>query len=86
VKHHEFKPRGVCAQNIEFDLKEGIINNVKIHGGCQGNGAGIAKLVEGMKADEVITRLESVKCGGRPSSCPAQLAQALKAAAQTQQS
>jgi uncharacterized protein (TIGR03905 family) len=77
---HEYKPRGVCAQNIEFILNDGIVKDVKIHGGCQGNGAGMAKLVEGMEADEVIARLESVRCGGRSSSCPAQLALALKSA------
>ena len=75
---HEYTPRGVCAGKIEFDVNDGIINNVKIHGGCQGNSTGIAKLVEGMKADEVIEKLESIRCGGRPSSCPAQLAMALK--------
>jgi uncharacterized protein (TIGR03905 family) len=77
---HEYKPSGVCAAKMEFSLDNGIVNNVRISGGCQGNGAGIAKLVEGMKADDVIKRLENVRCGGRPSSCPAQLAQALKAA------
>ena len=76
---YEYTPRGVCAQKIEFTINDGTLNDVKIYGGCQGNGAGIAKLVEGMKTDDVIERLESIKCGGRPSSCPAQLAAAVKA-------
>jgi uncharacterized protein (TIGR03905 family) len=77
---HEYKPNGVCAGKIEFDLNNGVINDVKIIGGCPGNGSGIAKLVEGMKADDVIGKLENVRCGGRPSSCPAQLAKALREA------
>jgi uncharacterized protein (TIGR03905 family) len=78
---HQFKPKGVCAKDIEFTLDEvGVIRDVKISGGCQGNSTGIAKLVEGMKSDEVITRLENIRCGGRPTSCPAQLAEALKVA------
>jgi uncharacterized protein (TIGR03905 family) len=77
---HEFTPRGVCAKKIEFDVNNGIINDVKISGGCQGYGAGIANLVEGMKPKDVIARLENVRCGGKASSCPAQLALALKAA------
>jgi len=77
---HNYKPNGVCARDIEFNVSEdGVLNNVKISGGCQGNSAGIAKLVEGMKVDEVITRLDGIKCGARTSSCPAQLAAALKA-------
>jgi len=75
---HEYTPRGVCAGKIEFTVNNGSVGDVKIVGGCPGNGAAIAKLVEGMKADEVIAKLENVRCGGRPSSCPAQLAAALK--------
>ncbi|MCL2070803.1 MAG: TIGR03905 family TSCPD domain-containing protein [Oscillospiraceae bacterium] len=77
---YEFTPRGVCANKIEFDINNGVINDVRISGGCPGHGLGVAKLVEGMKADDVIERLESIRCGGRPSSCPAQLAAALKSA------
>ncbi|MCL1903936.1 MAG: TIGR03905 family TSCPD domain-containing protein [Oscillospiraceae bacterium] len=75
---YEYTPRGVCAQKIEFDINDGILHDVKIFGGCQGNGAGIARLVEGMKTDDVIQRLESIRCGARATSCPAQLAAALK--------
>ncbi|MCL2037372.1 MAG: TIGR03905 family TSCPD domain-containing protein, partial [Oscillospiraceae bacterium] len=75
----EYTPKGVCARKIEITVNDGVLNDVKISGGCSGNGAGIAKLVEGMKTQDVIERLESIRCGGKPSSCPAQLAQALKA-------
>ena len=74
-----FTPRGVCSRNINFDLEDGIIKNVKFTGGCNGNLQGIGKLVEGMKAEEVISRLESINCNGKATSCPDQLAQAIKA-------
>jgi uncharacterized protein (TIGR03905 family) len=79
---HEYTTRGVCAKKIEFTINtengEKVVNNVEIVGGCPGNGAAVAKLVEGMKANEVIEKLDGVRCGGRPSSCPAELAEALK--------
>ena len=75
---HEYTPRGVCAKKFEFNLENGIINDLKIIGGCAGNGAGIARLVEGMKTEDVIERLDGISCGGRPTSCPAQLAAALR--------
>ena len=74
-----FTPRGVCSRDINFDLEDGIIKNVKFTGGCNGNLQGIGKLVEGMKAEEVISRLESINCNGKGTSCPDQLAQAIKA-------
>ncbi|MCL1881446.1 MAG: TIGR03905 family TSCPD domain-containing protein [Oscillospiraceae bacterium] len=79
---HEYQPKGVCAQNFEFALggdNGDVITDVKIHGGCQGFGVGTAKLLVGMKVDDVIERLEGIRCGGKPSSCPAQFAEALKA-------
>jgi len=77
---HEYQPRGVCAKKMEFVLNDGVINDLKITGGCSGYSNGVMKLVEGMDAQEVIKRLEGVKCAGKPSSCPEQLAMALKAA------
>ena len=77
---HEYTPRGVCAGKIEFDINDNIVRNVRIIGGCAGNGIGIARLAEGMPVDDVITRLESIRCGGKSTSCPAQLAEALKIA------
>ena len=76
-----YKTKGVCARAIEFELAEdNKICNVKFIGGCDGNTTGISKLVEGMDANEVIKRLEGVNCGGKGTSCPDQLAKALKEA------
>lgn len=74
---YEFRPRGVCSQKITLDIEDGIVSNVKFTGGCHGNLQGIAKLVEGMSADEVIKRLSGIRCGFKPTSCPDQLAKAL---------
>ncbi|MBQ2864803.1 MAG: TIGR03905 family TSCPD domain-containing protein [Clostridia bacterium] len=74
---NSYKTKGVCAREINFDVENGIVKNVKFVGGCMGNTTGVSKLVEGMKIEEVISRLEGIKC--RPTtSCPDQLAQALK--------
>ena len=76
----EYTPKGVCSRKIEIDIENGIINKVLFVGGCNGNTQGISKLVEGMKAEDVISRLEGVNCNGRGTSCPDQLAKALKEA------
>lgn len=76
----EYTPKGVCSRKIEIDIENGIINKVCFVGGCNGNTQGISKLVEGMKAEDVISRLEGVNCNGRGTSCPDQLAKALKEA------
>jgi len=75
-----YKPSGVCSREINFEIEEntGIINKVQFIGGCAGNASGLSSLLIGMKVDEVITRLEGIKCGFRPTSCPDQLAKALK--------
>lgn len=77
---YEYKTKGTCSQMIYFDLEDGKVKNVQFLGGCNGNLKGIGKLVEGMDADEVIARLEGVRCGMKSTSCPDQLAKALKAA------
>ena len=77
---YEYKTKGTCSQRILFELNDGIVSNVQFIGGCNGNLQGIGKLVEGMNVDEVIARVEGISCGGRPTSCPDQLAQALKEA------
>ena len=74
-----YKTSGVCSKEIQFEIEDDIIKSVDFVGGCSGNTQGISKLVEGMSVDEVIKRLEGVKCGFRPTSCPDQLAQALRA-------
>ena len=76
----EYTPKGVCSRKIEIDIENGIINKVRFVGGCNGNTQGISKLVEGVKAEDVISRLEGVNCNGRGTSCPDQLAKALKEA------
>ena len=75
-----YKTRGVCSQYINFELNDGIVTNVQFLGGCNGNLKGIAALVEGMKAEDIIARVEGIKCGMKATSCPDQLAQALKEA------
>ncbi len=75
-----YKTRGTCSREIKFDIEDGKVKNVSFVFGCQGNTKGLAKLVEGMDADEVISRLEGIDCNGRGTSCPDQLAKAIKAA------
>ncbi len=74
-----YKTRGTCSQMISFDVKDGKVTDVQFMGGCHGNTQGVSRLVEGMPVDEVISRLEGIRCGHKPTSCPDQLAQALKA-------
>mgnify|MGYP005613117849 CR=1 FL=1 len=74
-----FYPQGVCSRQYEITLSDdNIIEDIVIIGGCNGNLKGIAALVEGMDIDEVITRVEGIRCGSKVTSCPDQLAQALK--------
>lgn len=73
-----YKTKGTCSMEISFDVVEDTVHNVHFVGGCNGNTQGVSKLVEGMKVDDVIDRLEGIKCGPRPTSCPDQLAKALK--------
>ena len=74
-----YKPSGVCAKEIHFDLdSNGCIHNACFVGGCHGNLQGICALIEGMDAKEVIQRLSGIRCNGKATSCPDQLARALK--------
>lgn len=75
----DFKPVGVCSQLIRVDVEDNVIKNAEFVGGCSGNTQGVASLVKGMNVDEAISRLEGIKCGFKSTSCPDQLAQALKA-------
>ena len=75
-----YKTRGTCSQQITFEIVDGKLKGVQFFGGCNGNLKGIGALVEGMDVDEVIARLEGTTCGFKATSCPDQLAQALKAA------
>ena len=69
---------GTCSREINFEVVDNKLTNVSFLGGCNGNLQGISKLVEGMDIDEVIARVDGIKCGARQTSCPDQLAQALK--------
>lgn len=79
---YEYKTKGTCSQKIFFEIEDNKVKNVEYLGGCNGNLQGIAKLVEGMDVNEVIRRLEGIQCGAKPTSCPDQLATALKEAIQ----
>ncbi len=76
--HYEYTTKGTCSRSILFDIEDNKLKNVQYIGGCNGNLKGIGSLVEGMNIDEVIARLEGISCGGKPTSCPDQLANALK--------
>ena len=75
-----YRTKGVCSRNISFDIKDGLVSDVHFDGGCNGNTQGIARLVEGMPVDEAIRRMEGITCGFKGTSCPDQLAKALKEA------
>lgn len=74
----EYKTKGVCSRLIHFDITDGKVHNVSFVGGCNGNLKGIGALVEGQNVQDVIQRLEGIQCGFKNTSCPDQLAKALK--------
>ena len=78
--NYKYKTRGTCSREISFELENGIVKNVSFYGGCNGNLKGIAALVEGKKAEEIIPLIKGIKCGFKPTSCPDQLAVALQEA------
>ncbi|MCI9269912.1 MAG: TIGR03905 family TSCPD domain-containing protein [Dorea sp.] len=73
-----YKTQGTCSQAIQLELDGDVIKSVEFVGGCSGNTQGVASLVQGMKAEEAIERLEGIRCGFKPTSCPDQLAKALR--------
>lgn len=75
---NNFDTKGVCAKNIQFELDGDIVKSVSFNGGCNGNLKGIASLVEGLKVEDVVKKLEGLTCGNKDTSCPDQLAKALK--------
>ena len=77
---YKYSTRGTCSRSIEFELDGGVVRNVRFEGGCNGNLKGIGAIVDGMKAEDVIARLEGIRCGFKSTSCPDQLAQALRKA------
>ena len=79
MKTITYAPKGVCSRQIDIDVEGDKIVKVKFTGGCAGNTQGVARLLEGMTVDEAISRLEGIRCGFKPTSCPDQVAEALKA-------
>jgi uncharacterized protein (TIGR03905 family) len=77
---YQYQPVGTCSRLIEFEIENGIINDVRFTGGCHGNLQGIAALVKGQRAEDVIKRLDGIHCREKMTSCPDQFAQALKMA------
>lgn len=73
-----YRTQGVCSRSIDIEIENNVVKDVSFVGGCNGNLKGIAALTKGMDIDDVITRLEDIKCGFKNTSCPAQLAEALK--------
>ena len=75
---YTYTTKGTCSRLISLDVENGVINDVSFVGGCHGNLQGISALVKGMKVEEAISRLEGINCGSKGTSCPDQLAKALK--------
>lgn len=75
---YQYTTEGTCSRLIDIEVEGGIIKDVRFMNGCHGNLQGIGRLVAGMKIDDVIARLEGIRCGHRPTSCPDQLARALR--------
>ena len=74
---YTYQPKGVCSQKMTVELEDGVIREVKVLGGCNGNLQGISSLVRGMKAEDAIGRLQGIRCGFKNTSCPDQLSIAL---------
>ena len=77
---YQYKTSGTCSRSIDFEIENGKVKNVHFHGGCDGNLKGISSIVDGMSVEDVIARLEGIRCGFKSTSCPDQLAKALRKA------
>ena len=78
---YTYTPRGVCSRQINLEIDDnGVIRDCSFYGGCSGNTQGVSALVKGLTAEEAIAKLEGIKCGSRPTSCPDQLSKALREA------
>lgn len=82
---YKYRTSGTCSQEITFEVEDNKLKNVQFLGGCNGNLQGIGRLVEGQDVDEIITKLEGIRCGMKPTSCGDQLARAVRAAYNAQQ-
>ena len=76
----QYTPKGVCSRSFSIEVENGVIGSIQVEGGCNGNLKGLAALLKGMKVEEAIQRMEGIRCGAKPTSCPDQMAQALKTA------
>ena len=76
----QYTPRGVCSRAFTIQVEDGVIQSVQVVGGCSGNLQGISRLLVGMRAEEAIARMEGIRCGFKPTSCPDQLSRALREA------
>lgn len=77
---YTYRTKGTCSRSITFDIEDGVVRNVQFDGGCNGNLKGIGAIVDGMKVEDVIDKLSGIRCGFKSTSCPDQLAQALREA------
>ena len=76
----QYTPKGVCSRAFQIEVEEGVIRSVQVTGGCDGNLKGLSSLLKGMTVEDAIQRMEGIRCGMKATSCPDQLAQALKEA------
>ena len=74
---YSYRPQGVCARGLSFEIEDNIVKNIEFMGGCSGNTQGVASLADGMDANELIERLAGIRCGFKNTSCPDQLAKAV---------
>ncbi len=84
IMNYTYRTKGTCSQAIRFEIEDNKVRNVQFIGGCSGNTQGVARLIEGMDVNEAISRIDGIRCGMRPTSCPDQLATALKQALKEQ--
>ncbi len=82
---YTYRTKGTCSRSITFDIEDGVVRNVQFEGGCNGNLKGIGAIVDGMKVEDVIDKLSGIRCGFKSTSCPDQLAQALREATHNEQ-
>ncbi len=73
-----YRPSGVCSTEMIFDIEDGVVKDLEVIGGCNGNLKGISSLIKDMKVEDVITKLSGIKCGFKNTSCPDQISKALK--------
>lgn len=82
---YTYRTKGTCSQAIQFEIEDNKVHNVQFIGGCSGNTQGVSRLIEGMDVNEAISKIEGIRCGFRPTSCPDQLATAMKQALKEQE-